>query len=63
MSRGPSALEDATHRWRVPWVEVSAPDGLHVNLDGEPVNATEYRFEIDRRQILLALPEDTPLVR
>lgn len=62
MRRGPDALEDATYRWRVPWVEVASTDALTVNLDGEPEAASTHRFELLPGALSLALPEDSPLL-
>ena len=62
MSRGLDAAKDAALYWRVPWVEVDAPDGLYVNLDGEPTHATRHRFDIEPRSLVLHLPESTELL-
>lgn len=62
VTRGPAAIEDIMIRWRVPWVEVEASDPVHVNLDGEPVQANEHRFDVDPGRIGLVLPADSPLL-
>ena len=56
------ALKDAARFWRVPWVEVEAPKGIYINLDGEPTHATHHRFELEAKRLKLHLPESTPLL-
>lgn len=62
MTKDMQAVKDAALYWRVPWVEVDAPKGIHVNLDGEPTDATHHRFEIEAQRLKLHLPESTPLL-
>lgn len=50
-------------RLRVPWLEVTAPEGLHVNLDGEPLLGTAFRFEVMHRVLPFCLPDGAPVVR
>ena len=47
-------------RVRVPWIEVSAPMPIPVNLDGEPVNGTQFRFACEPAAIRMVLPADCP---
>lgn len=62
MTKGLQAVKDAALYWRTPWVDVEAPKGIYVNLDGEPTHATEHRFEVESRRLKLHLPESTPLL-
>jgi lipid kinase YegS len=62
MTKGLQAVKDAAVYWRVPWVEVDAPKGLYVNLDGEPTHATQHRFDIEPKRLKLHLPESTELL-
>lgn len=62
MSKGLQAVKDAALYQRVPWVEVDAPKGLYVNLDGEPTHATHHRFDIEADRLKLHLPESTELL-
>ena len=62
MTRGLQAVKDAAIYWRVPWIEIDAPKGLYVNLDGEPTHATHHRFEIEPQRLKLHLPESTELL-
>ncbi|MEO1272888.1 MAG: YegS/Rv2252/BmrU family lipid kinase [Myxococcota bacterium] len=36
---------------QVPWLEIEALEGLQVNTDGEPMQATHYRFDLFERQV------------
>ena len=47
---------------RLPWLEIEAPDGLDLNLDGEPLHSTRVRFELRRQALRLHLPADSPLL-
>ncbi len=49
-------------RIRTPWIEVSAPAPIPVNLDGEPISGTSFRFVAEPRCIQLVLPGDCPCV-
>ncbi|MBT8470706.1 MAG: lipid kinase YegS [Myxococcales bacterium] len=62
MTHGMQAVKDAALYWRVPWVEIEAPKGIYVNLDGEPTHATHHRFEVEPRRLKLHLPESTSLL-
>lgn len=53
---GVAALEERVVRRRLPWLEVSTPEGLHVNLDGEPVEGDSFRFEIEPAALRFHLP-------
>ncbi|MEO1171356.1 MAG: lipid kinase YegS [Myxococcota bacterium] len=61
LSKGRQALEDTVLSWRVPEVEISSDDGLHFNLDGEPVQAKTHRFRVIPDAVALVLPSDSPL--
>ena len=58
---GLAAVEKEAVQARLDWLEVSVPSGLYVNLDGEPVHATDFRFEIQRRGLKMHLPPTAPL--
>ena len=62
MTKGLQAVKEAAIYWRVPWLEVEAPTGLYVNLDGEPTHATHHRFDIEPQRLKLHLPESTELL-
>lgn len=46
-------------RKQVPWVEVTADEPLAVTVDGEPMSASTFRFEILPKRLLFHLPETT----
>ena len=62
MTKGLQAVKEAALYRRVPWIEVDAPKGLYVNLDGEPTHATHHRFDIEAKRLKLHLPESTQLL-
>lgn len=45
VKEGLAAIQREVVRARLPWLEIHAPSGLHVNLDGEPVHQRHFRFE------------------
>lgn len=49
-------------RTRLPWVEITASQGLDVNLDGEPLEGQSLRFEARPAALKLHLPADSPLL-
>lgn len=62
MDDDPEAIREELICVRVPWLDVTAPDGLHVNLDGEPLDGTAFRFEVMPRLLPFCLPAGAPLV-
>ena len=62
LSEGEAAIEKRVVQARLPWVEIEADEPLHINLDGEPMNQKQYRFEIDAGSLRLHLPPDAPVV-
>ena len=61
-TEGRAAIEREVVTARLPWVEVEVPSGLHVNLDGEPIKDTEFRFEAYKHWLRFHLPADSPVV-
>lgn len=57
LSNGLPAIERALVTTRVSWLEVEVLSGLFVNLDGEPTQSSELRFEVRPAAIRLHLPE------
>ena len=47
---------------RVPWFEVETEESLQINLDGEPLTATRFRFELLPRRLSMKLPAGCPLL-
>jgi len=57
-----AALDRVATRAQLPWVEVEAAEPLVFNLDGEPVEATRFRFDCVPRRVRMHLPADCPLL-
>ena len=57
-----AALDRVATRVQLPWVEVEAAAPMAFNLDGEPVEATGFRFDCVPRRVRMHLPEDCPLL-
>ncbi|WP_022654016.1 lipid kinase YegS [Aquaspirillum serpens] len=47
---------------RTPTLEVSVPAGLAINLDGEPLQGSHFRFEVRRSALAVHLPLDCPML-
>ncbi len=54
--RGEHVGEAGVHYYRVPWVDVTADTEIYVNVDGEPVRATELRYRARPGDLLIHLP-------
>lgn len=57
-----AVLEEASFAHRGAWVEIETTETLHVNLDGEPVEGTSFRFEVREGALRLALPGNAPIL-
>ena len=57
-----AALDRVATRVQLPWVEVEAAAPMVFNLDGEPVEATGFRFDCVPRRVRMHLPADCPLL-
>ena len=57
-----AVLDGASFAHRARWVEIETAEPLHVNLDGEPVEGTRFRFEIEREALRLVLAEGAPIL-
>lgn len=62
LSGGILGLESIAVTARLPWLEVEAPDGLDLNLDGEPLHNERVRFAVRPGALRLHLPADSPLL-
>lgn len=47
---------------RLPWLEIQTDEPLQINLDGEPLTDTRFRFEILPRRLPMRLPAGCPLL-
>jgi len=48
--------------WQTPWAEVHTEDSIPVNLDGEPMEFSNVRYEAVPRAIRLIVPPNCPLL-
>lgn len=62
LSGGVLGLEAVSVNARLPWLEVQAPEGLDINLDGEPLESASLRFAARRGALRLHLPPDSALI-
>lgn len=57
-----AALDRVAVRKQLPWVEIRPAKPLTLNLDGEPVESTEFRIECVPGRVRMHLPGDCGLV-
>ncbi|ARU89053.1 lipid kinase YegS [Pseudomonas sp. M30-35] len=62
LSGSMNGVESVSQGARVAWLEVEAPEGLDLNLDGEPMNATKLRFKALEKALRVHLPVYSPLL-
>lgn len=55
-------LDNLFVRARLPWVEIHSSQGLDINLDGEPLQADNLRFEVLVGALRVHLADDSPLL-
>ncbi|BBP82060.1 putative lipid kinase YegS-like protein [Pseudomonas sp. Pc102] len=63
LSGGIGGVDAVSVSARLPWVEVEAPEGLDMNLDGEPMECRQVRFNARRDALRLHLPYGSPLLQ
>lgn len=63
LSGGINGLQRVALSARLPWLEVEAPEGLDLNLDGEPLESRHLRFSARRNALRVHLPVGSPLLR
>ena len=47
---------------RVPWLEIETDELLQINLDGEPISAMQFRFDVLPQRLPTVLPPGCPLL-
>ena len=47
---------------RLPWLEITTDEPMQINLDGEPITDTHFRFEIVPGRLQMKLPPECPLL-
>jgi lipid kinase YegS len=62
LSGGINGLQSVALSARLPWLEVEAPEGLDLNLDGEPMESRKLRFASMPQALHVHLPENSPLL-
>lgn len=62
LSGGINGLQRVALSARLPWLEVEAPEGLDLNLDGEPLESRHLRFSARRNALRVHLPVGSPLL-
>src|SRR5690606_37680701 len=62
LSGGILGLEAVSVSARLPWLEVETPEGLDINLDGEPLESNRLRFAARPGVLRLHLPDISPLL-
>lgn len=63
LSGGVLGVESVSVSARLPWLEVEAPEGLDINLDGEPMEGQRLRFSARPGALRLHLPDISPLLQ
>ncbi|WP_298188146.1 lipid kinase YegS [uncultured Pseudomonas sp.] len=62
LSGGINGLQSVAISARLAWLEVDAPQGLDLNLDGEPMESRKLRFAAMPAALRVHLPENSPLL-
>ena len=62
VQQGLSGIGEAGIRIRTPWIEIETESPLQVNLDGEGLEGTRFRFEVRPSAMRVLLPADSPLL-
>ena len=60
--RWPHLVFKHQSRARLPWIGITTPQPLMLNIDGEPVTGTRFRIDCVPRRLRVVLPEDSPLL-
>ncbi|MBB3104850.1 lipid kinase YegS [Azomonas macrocytogenes] len=63
LARGLHGVEAISLNARLPWIDVSFPEALDINLDGEPASNERMHFSIQPQALRLHLPADSPLLK
>jgi lipid kinase YegS len=59
---GGLGIDNMFVRARLPWVEIKVSEGLHINLDGEPMESDNLRFSARPAALRVHLAPDSPLL-
>lgn len=58
---GPDGAYEGCTYVQVPRLRIDAPNGLHVNVDGEPMHGTSFDYALEPRALRFALGDGAPL--
>lgn len=62
LREGTDAVRHQVVSARIPWLEIDADEPLQINLDGEPIADTRFRFEAVPRRLGMKLSPGCPLL-
>ena len=62
LRNGVGGAEFSVERARLPWLELESESELTINLDGESLTGTSFRFEAQPRALRVHLPPGCPLL-
>lgn len=62
LSGGLKGIEGVSVSARLPWLQIDAPEGLDLNLDGEPREGHSMRFAARAKALRVHLPAQSPLL-
>lgn len=63
MGFGPEGVHTHLVKWQADRVRIQAPDGMQINLDGEPLCSTDIEFKILPGVLHYHLPAACPLLQ
>ena len=62
ITQGRASMIESAVRARLPWLAIEAPDGLMLNLDGEPVEAHRFRVDVLPGRLRLRAPVHSDVI-
>lgn len=62
LRQGRDAIHHTLVGARVQRLEIETEEALQINLDGEPISGTRFRFEVLSQRLPMKLPPDCPLL-
>jgi lipid kinase YegS len=62
LREGRAAVHRSVVAARLAQLEIDTDEALQINLDGEPITGTKFRFEILPQRLEMKLPSDCPLL-
>ena len=62
LSEGMRAVDHYVIHKKLSYLKIDAPEGLQINMDGEPIRAERIEFRVLAGHVLFHLPDTAPLV-